>query len=333
MSESIAVSCRVRLARNLSEYHFPHILDNAKANEVKKRISECMDRRSYSFIDIQSLPNVDRLLFIERHLISPDLLKQPEKSAVMLKKDQTVSLMINEEDHIRLQCMLDGLRLDEVYALAEGIGKYLESQLKLARDKSLGYLTACPTNLGTGLRASVMLHLPALKHTNKLGGVFSALNKVGLTVRGIYGEGTEALGDMYQLSNRIALGQSEQELISSVTRAAQKTIENETKVRENLLRNDNIAVSDRIYRAYATLRYARILNSNDFMNMISDVKLGLSLGLLKDRSHATIDKLMINVQPAGVMKRMNEEAGAQRRDIKRAEIVRDCITNHIMAKE
>lgn len=328
-SDSIAVSCRVRLARNLLGYPFPHILDNVKSSEIIKQISECVDKRSYNCININTLPDVDRLLLIERHLISPDLIKNADKSAVLLKRDETISIMINEEDHIRMQCMLDGFQLDEALEISNTLDEQISNKVKYAYDSQLGYITSCPTNIGTGLRASIMLHLPALKITNSLANVFSALNKVGLTVRGIYGEGTEALGDLYQLSNRITLGQLDIDLMQNVKRAAQKIIESEQLARENVLRDQRIIVEDKIFRAFATLKYARRLSTNDFMQLISDLKLGISLGLLKDNGEKTADKLLVSVQPAGITKRLNQETNSEQRDITRAEIVRNSITNYI----
>jgi len=280
-------------------------------------------------MDIETLPEVDRLFLIERHLISPDLLKNASNASVLLKKDETISIMINEEDHIRMQSIQHGLDLDEAYAIASDIDSELGSKLKYSFDPQLGYLTACPTNLGTGMRASVMLHLPALKLVNGLANVFSAFSKVGFTVRGIYGEGTEALGDMYQISNRTSLGLKAEDLLQNVKRAANKIIDSEKLARENLIKNQKNEIEDRIFRSYATLKYARMLNSKEFMGLISDLKLGIYLGLLNDNDNNTADKLIIDMQPAGISKRLNKDVNPEQRDLTRAKIVRQTLNKHI----
>lgn len=322
MSEAV-VSTRVRLARNLKDYPFPHRLNADKAREVVDKVDAALRDSSLKFhrIDLNSLSDAARVALLERHLISPDFVRAKEGRAVFLSDDNTVSIMVNEEDHIRLQVILDGFEPDEAYRIADELDNTLSRRLSYAFHERLGYLTQCPTNLGTGMRASVMLHLPALDMTGAVNRIGSNLSKLGLTIRGLYGESSRPVGAFFQLSNQVTLGISEKAAIDNLRNITTQLIAQEMKARDNIL--GNIEVEDKIARALGTLKSARIMDHAEAMSLLSLVRLGVSSKKLTTLSTDSIDKLIVEVQPASIMTRFGEDMTPQQRDIKRAEMIRE----------
>ena len=322
MSEAV-VSTRVRLARNLKDYPFPHRLSVEKAREIVEKVDAALTDSGQKFhrIDLNSLSDAARVSLLERHLISPDFVRAQDGRAVFLSDDNAVSIMVNEEDHIRLQVILDGFEPDEAYRIADELDNQLSRRLHYAFHDRLGYLTQCPTNLGTGMRASVMLHLPALDMTGAVNRIGANLSKLGLTIRGLYGESSRPVGSFFQLSNQVTLGISEKAAIGNLRNITTQLITQEMKARDNLL--GNIEVEDKIARALGTLRSALIMDHSEAMNLLSLVRLGVSSKKLTTLGTDSIDKLIVEVQPASIMIRFGEELTPRQRDIKRAEMIRE----------
>ena len=321
MSEAV-VSTRVRLARNLKEYPFPIRLTSDKAQEivdkVEKALKDC--EKKFHRIDLNSVSDAIRVAMIERHLVSPDFISAQEGRAVFLSDDNTVSIMVNEEDHIRLQVIQDGFALKEAYQLADSIDNILSKKLNYAFHERLGYLTQCPTNLGTGMRASVMLHLPALEMSGTVNRIGANLSKLGLTMRGLYGESTKPAGAFFQLSNQVTLGITEKAAIENLSNITTQLIAQEMRAREDVL--SNIEVEDKIHRALGILKTAILMDHNEAMSLLSLVRLGVGSKKLETLSTDSIDKLIIEVQPASIMTRFGDDLSPRDRDIKRAEIIR-----------
>ena len=321
MSEAV-VSTRIRLARNLREYPFPIRLPADQAREIVDKVGEALQDSELKFhrIDMDAIPDTIRVAMIERHLVSPDFISEQEGRAVYLSDDNTVSIMVNEEDHIRLQVMMDGFALNEAYALADRIDNILSKKLNFAFHDRLGYLTQCPTNLGTGMRASVMLHLPALEMSGTVNRIGANLSKLGLTMRGLYGESTKPAGAFFQLSNQVTLGISEKAAIENLQNITNQLITQEMRVRENLL--NNIEAEDKIHRALGVLKTAKLMDHNEAMKLLSLVRLGVCEKMLETLCAESIDKLIVEIQPASIMTRYGDDMSPRDRDIKRAEILR-----------
>ncbi|WP_407385261.1 protein arginine kinase [Ruminococcus sp.] len=321
MSEAV-VSTRIRLARNLKEYPFPIRLGADQAREIVDRVGEALKDSELKFhrVDLDAIPETIRVSMIERHLVSPDFISKKEGRAVYLSDDNTVSIMVNEEDHIRLQVIRDGFELNEAFAAADKVDNILSKKLKFAFHDRLGYLTQCPTNLGTGMRASVMLHLPALEMSGVVNRIGANLSKLGLTMRGLYGESTKPAGAFFQLSNQVTLGISEKAAIENLQNITTQLIAQEMRTRENLL--NDIEIQDRIHRALGTLKSALLMDHSEAMRLLSLVRLGVSEKKLETLSADSIDKLIVEIQPASIMTRYGEDMSPRERDQKRAEILR-----------
>jgi protein arginine kinase len=325
----IVLSRRIRLARNIKGYRFPNI---AGAEEAKKIITECSRsilnsntvlEKDFRLIELAQLTAVERLSMVEEHLVSPGLVENYEKAAVLINEDSTVSIMINEEDHIRLQVIYPGLQLREAYEYADKIDDVMEENIDYAYNQKMGYLTACPTNMGTGIRASVMMHLPALSMTGNINSVLNAVTQVGLTIRGIYGEGSNVQGNIYQISNQVTLGLSEDEIISNLLAVTRQIIDKEKQARERLKESHMTQLEDNAWRSLGILKNARIMSGSECLNLISNVRLGVELGILKGVDTLILNELMINTQPATLVKREGKELSTELRDIKRAQYVRE----------
>jgi protein arginine kinase len=327
----IVISTRIRMARNLRELPFPMLANDTQSEEVLQRVKSAVEsdvfekngHGRYEFLTLRDVSDVDRQALVEKYLISPALVEHARRGAVALRDDEEVSIMVNEEDHLRLQVLMPGLQLREAWSIANETDDLLESQLNYAFDDRYGFLTACPTNVGTGIRASVMLHLPALVVTQQINRVLSALNQVGLVVRGVYGEGTEAVGNLFQLSNQITLGQSEEEIISNLDSVARKIIEHEQAARHFLLNENREVIEDRIARSFGILAYARRLDSKETMQRLSDVRLGIDLGVIKGVSKNILKELMVMTQPGFLQKFHGAELAPGERDWRRATLVRE----------
>ncbi|ASS76955.1 protein arginine kinase [Tumebacillus algifaecis] len=327
----IVISTRIRLARNLIEHPFPMLASEHQADDIIERVRDAIETESFAeagggrfeMIHLDDISELDLHTLEEKYLISSTLVDHATRGAVAIREDELVSIMINEEDHLRLQVLMPGLQLGEAWATANRIDDLLEARLNYAFDERYGYLTACPTNVGTGIRASIMLHLPALVATGQINRVLSALGQVGLVVRGIHGEGTEAVGNLFQLSNQITLGQPEEEVIQSLESVAQKMIEHEIQARNYLLQESREDIEDRVARSFGILAYARRLSAKETMQRLSDLRLGIDLGVIKGISKNILKELMVMSQPAFLQKKSGVSLAPNERDWRRAELVRD----------
>lgn len=326
----VVVTSRVRLARNLRSFSFPQLLNEKSAEQMLKLMQDFVAQVSgmgkigtLNFLPLSQIDPLDRQVLVEKHLISPDLAKSRNPgAAIIVREDEALSIMVNEEDHLRIQCLLPGFQLEECWKLASQLDDALEQRLEYAFDQTHGYLTACPTNVGTGLRASAMVHLPGLVMTQQIGSVLAAISQVGLVVRGLYGEGTEAIGNIFQISNQITLGQNEEEIIQNLSAVIKQIVEQEKTCQRALQHGNRVALEDRIYRAFGILTNARLLSSQEAMRLLSDVRLGADLKILAGLSTQVLNELLVLVQPATMQRSVEEKMSEGSRDQKRAEIVR-----------
>jgi len=322
----IIVSSRVRLARNIKDVPFPHLLDSSRAKEIVKQVSNAFNTSpvlasNSNIYFMNELSPVERTTLVELHLISPDLASS-ENGAVIIKQSETVSIMINEEDHIRIQTVFPGLQLEQAYDLASKVDDILEENLDFAFNEKIGYLTSCPTNVGTGLRASLMMHLPLLTKTKQINRIFSTISQLGLVVRGLFGEGTQVKGNLYQISNQITLGKSEQDIIENLIGVAQQVIKSERKLRENLTEDVRVKLEDKILRSYGILTNAKIITSEEAMELISNVRLGVYMGIIKDLKPSELNQLFVAIGPAYIQQMSNSELSPMERDLFRAEFIK-----------
>ena len=323
----IVISTRVRLARNLEGFSF---FNWAKPKEKEQILNACKRAVEQSkfvkkslFLKMNDLSEIDRQFLVERHLMSPEHLTDPEYKALSVDDKEVASVMINEEDHLRIQILQSGFNVVEAWRMCDEIDTDLGMGVPYAFSARWGYLTACPTNTGTGLRASLMLHLPALVMTGQIGKVFQAISKLGLTMRGFYGEGTEAIGNFFQISNQLTMGRSENDLVDKIVSIVGKLIRREESTRSVLLTKNKGEISDQIWRARGTLKSARIITSQETIKLLSVVRLGVDLGVLKDIEKTGINELFILIQPAHLQKMMGKILTPDQRDYKRADLIRE----------
>jgi len=323
----VVLTSRVRLARNLANAPFPGWARKIERQKVQQALQGKLeglavmkDGFSHELSDLEPL---QKQVLVERHLISREQAARNEGSGSVVNRKQTLSLMINEEDHLRIQAIRPGLQLEEAYDLARSIDQRLEKEVEIAVDPDLGYLTACPTNLGTGMRASAMLHLPGLVLSDQIGQVLKAIGKLGLAVRGLYGEGTESLGNLYQISNQSTLGESEKEILKRLGKVIGDVARYESQAREKLGQEDDVMVRDRVGRASGTLTYAHIISSKEALNHLSMLRLGSDLGILPASLAGTCDLLFMETQPAHLQWAAGEKLKPEARDILRAQMIRD----------
>lgn len=318
----IVISSRIRLARNLSDYPFIRKCtpkDRASiATEVQFAIDALAGEMEATYIDVAKLGDLDRQFLMERQLISHELSEAQGARAVILDPNEQFSIMVNEEDHLRLQVMQSGLDLEAAWERIDRIDDLLESKLTYSYTQNYGYLTACPTNAGTGLRVSVMLHLPALVATKQIEKVFRALNKINVAVRGLFGEGSQFMGDFYQVSNQTTLGKTEKELMSRVSEVVPRLIEYERRARDFLMAENKADLNDHISRALGILCTARKISSEETMHYLSKVRMGVNLGLISDVPIPVLNKLFIHTQPAHLQKLSGHKLSVTDRNIERA---------------
>ncbi len=331
LDTDIVISSRIRMARNIADIPFPHHLSETSAKEVTTKVynsiisgNSCL-REEFILKAMKDLDEIERLNYIEKHLISPDLAKNIISGNMLINKEETISILINEEDHIRIQCLLPDLQLDKALDTANKIDDLLEENIDYAFDEKLGYLTACPTNVGTGIRASVMLHLPALKLTSHINAILRAAGQIGLAVRGIYGEGTEFTGNIYQISNQVTLGVREDEIIGNLYEVTRQIIKKENAARERIFTNQKIDLEDKLFRSYGILKNARKITANEAMQLISDVKLGANMGIIKEVNIEKLNCLTPMLQAGFLQKHYKTKLSANERDIRRAELIRDTL--------
>ena len=323
----IVISSRIRLARNLASFPFPHWSNKKQSKDVLDAVEQAVGKISYlkgtTIFELADLDSLDKQFLVERHLMSYEHAHKTDSKAVVVDHEEIVSLMINEEDHIRLQVMQSGFNLFEAWNIINRIDDCLAKELPFAFSLEYGYLTACPTNTGTGMRGSVMLHLPALVIIGQIKQVLNAISKLSFTTRGLYGEGTEATGNFFQVSNQVSLGHSETEIIENINGLIRQIIEQENQARETLMSKNKAVVEDKISRSFGILKNAHIISSQETTELLSMVRLGVSLGLIKEIDSSTVNELFIITQPAHLQKLENKKLSSQERDVKRAEIVRD----------
>lgn len=331
----VVLTSRVRLARNLRGFPFPHLLDEAGSKKMLRQVRDLLtlgtsrgDLGRLEFLRLAEIGQLDRQVLVEKHLISPDFARTSHLgAAVLISDDEAISIMLNEEDHLRIQCLFPGFQLEECWKLTSSVDDLLESKLEYAFDQTHGYLTACPTNLGTGLRASVMVHLPGLVLTQQIGKVLAAISQVGLVVRGLYGEGTEAVGNLFQISNQITLGPSEEEILQNLGAVIRQIVDQERSAQQVLLKANRLAVEDKVCRAYGILKHARLLSSHEAMRLLSDVRLGHDLGIVTEIPYRTQNELLVLIQPAMMQRIADENMTENTRDFKRAALVRQRLSS------
>ncbi|NLK75986.1 MAG: protein arginine kinase [Clostridiales bacterium] len=324
----VVISSRVRLARNLENYPFSSKLTDEQAVALVDQVKETTsilaenDNKQYYACNISSLTDIDKSAMVERHIVSPLLVEKKQTTGLILSDDESVSIMINEEDHVRIQAITGGMNLDVAYEQANKVDDILYEKLHFAYDEKFGYLTSCPTNAGTGLRASYMVFLPALSSARMIQKLIEEVGRYGVTIRGIYGEGTKSLGNIYQISNQKTLGNSEREIIDNLNRIILQVIKQERKRREYMLSVNSDEIENQVYRAYGILAYSRQIDSEDAMSLLSQLKFGLDCGLIKFDRAFNIHKLMMGVQPGSLQWSIGKNIGSADRDKARAEYIR-----------
>jgi len=324
----VVLSTRVRIARNIDTYPFPGRIDFAGskllAEEVIAKLKDYNKSQKGDFfvLNMGELGNEDKLSLVEKHLISEELTDTAVARFAVINKDESVSVMINEEDHIRIQAMQAGLHIEKAYETASDIACFLEKNLPVSYNEKFGFLTSCPTNTGTGLRASAIMHLPGLAIARRIPGIIEKIQKMGYSVRGYYGEHSVSSGNMFQISNQITLGLNEEELISDLKKVIIQIIEKERSIRKELYEKNPVYIEDMVYRSLGILKYARILTSEESLKMISDVRLGKSLGIIKDIDEENLNKIMNSVGPASVQKSVGRLMEPAERDKTRAVVIR-----------
>lgn len=328
--DQIVMSSRVRLARNVAGHSFPgHAkkTERVASYECIRPVIEQVDQLEDAIsLSMDKMGSLDKQLLVERHLISREHAAKGAGSGVLLKNDESVSVMINEEDHLRMQALLPGLQINEAWALVDAIDSSLEDGLDYAFSPTLGYLTACPTNLGTGIRVSAMLHLPGLVLSEHVNQIVQAVQKLGLAVRGLYGEGSEALGNVFQISNQMTLGEKEEQIVERLNKVLAQLIEHEENARESLLEKKSGRLFDEVGRAYGILTNAHSIASKETMNLLSQMRLGIDMGFFPGVQRTLVDELFIKAQPAHLQLGEEGKLGAEERDVARARMLRECLS-------
>ena len=324
--QDVVISSRVRLARNYEDIPFSAKQTREQSDRIVARAQESLaaagQLENYALLRMSEMAEDARSSLVEHHLVSYDLLKFASRAAALISSGKTVSIMLNEEDHVRIQGLLPGMQLERAAQLALDTDDLLGAEYPYAFDPQWGFLTSCPTNTGTGMRASVMLHLPGLARSGQMAAVMQAVAKLGLTVRGIYGEGTEGKGNLYQLSNQVTLGRSEEDVVRTLAAAAQQMVENERSAREQLEKRDLLALQDRLLRSWGELTNAKLMSSREFMRRYSDVRFAASMGYLPI-AQGELDQLMMDMQPGTLAARAGKLLSEREGEILRAEQLRE----------
>ena len=324
----VVISTRIRFARNLQDFRF-NMKRKEEIEKLLEKIKEETPEIGYGlkFLKLKDMDKITQVSLVEKNLISPEFaLKKQETGAILLNEEENICIMINEEDHLRLQIFNCGLDLDGTYNLAKEVDQKLEGIFNIAKNKKYGYLTSCPTNVGTGIRASVMLHLPGLTKTGNIRKILESINSFGMNIRGVYGENSEISGDMYQISNKKTLGLTEKEIVKNLKAITEKIIEQERVARKYLGQN-TIDLEDKVYRSFGILSNCRKIDSEETRRLLSDVKLGTDMGIIKELTDAKIAKLYLYTKPANLEKYLGEELDSYDRDVRRAEVIKNIIKN------
>lgn len=323
----VVISSRVRLARNIKEFNFPNSYSKEEAKMIINKIKDITPNLGYGlkFIELKSIDDITKISLIEKHLISPDFaMSKKENTAMIINEDENICIMINEEDHIRLQVFGSGFDIENLINLAIEIDEKLSELVNYAYSEKYGFLTACPTNVGTSARVSVMVHLPALTLTGNITKVLDVVNNFGMNIRGIYGEGTLTQGNVYQIFNNQSLGITEKEIIKNVKAITEKVIEQERLARKYLTKNA-LDLEDKLYRSFGTVSYAKKLSAEECRKLLSDVKLGTDLGIIKELTDFKVNKLLLFTKPGNMQKYFGKQLNSYERDIKRAEIIKQIL--------
>ena len=330
-NDRIVMSSRVRLARNLRDFAFPGWAkkpERVKILETVLPAVSALPEMADSFAEaMDNFTALDKQILVERHLISREHAAKNVGSGLVLNRAETFSVMINEEDHLRMQALRPGFQIREAWNAIDRLDSALEKKLNFAFDNDLGYLTACPTNLGTGIRVSAMLHLPGLVLAEQINPIIQSVNKLGLAVRGLYGEGTEALGNIFQVSNQMTLGESETAIVERLEKVLSQIIEHEENARQTLLEKKPKTVFNHVGRAYGVLANAHSISSKETMNLLSLLRLGIDLGSFPGTERALVDELFLTTQPAHLQKQISDKLSAEERDLIRADMVRERLKN------
>ncbi|MGI6084195.1 MAG: protein arginine kinase [Acetivibrionales bacterium] len=328
----VVVSSRVRLARNFEKYPFPQ---RSSIEDQENIINEICDalftgnpkyKEILSLVRFKELQPIKRQILVEKHLVSKELAESTLETGVLISDDEQISIMLNEEDHLRIQCLAAGMQLDKAFDLCNSLDDTISGKVDYAFNDKIGYLTSCPTNVGTAIRVSIMLHLPALTMTGYIRGFLESCGKLGLAVRGLYGENTEAHGNMYQLSNQVTLGKSEKDIVESIKSIGNQIIEQERLLRLELLKKNMKKFEDRIMRSYGILKYSRILTSEEALKRLSDIRLGINLGIIIDLTEMDVNEMILKIQPGNLQEYARKLLKADDRDSIRAEYVRNRIS-------
>jgi protein arginine kinase len=322
----MVLSSRVRLARNISNCPFPSKADTDSREKILSFIKSAIDKSPVLtrgiFVKCSQLDDLDRDFLVERHLISLEFKQCRDSSALFIGEQERVSIMINEEDHLRVQALKSGLDIRGAYQIAAKVDDELAGSLEFAFDPDFGYLTSCPTNVGTGMRASVLIHLPGLALTREIENVISQISKLGLAVRGFYGEGSDVLGSLFQVSNQTTLGRSEDDIMESLERVTQQIIEYEQNARSRLFKDAKDQIEDKIWRAYGILKFARVLTSEEVLNLLSALRLGVGTGTMRTVTFSQINEILAFSQPAHLQKYFSKKMDPGKRDRVRTQLVR-----------
>ncbi len=325
-NSDIVMSSRVRLARNIENLPFTHWCNKKQEKEAMELLHGAVSSndllKTGPFVRMAEIDDVDKQFLLERHLISREHIVHPEFKAVVIGDKEVISVMINEEDHLRIQVMQSGFNLQECWRIANRLDDLLQKRVGFAYHSEWGYLTACPTNAGTGLRASVMLHLPSLVMTKQINRVLQAITKLGMTARGLYGEGTEAEGNFFQISNQITMGSPEEDIIDNMERIIRQVIGHEENSRKSLMKQNREMLQDKIWRSNGILRSAHIISTKEMMGLLSMVRLGVDMGIITDIDRRAVNELFILTQPAHLQKIEGKILSSAQRDAKRANLIR-----------
>ncbi|MFO7814251.1 MAG: protein arginine kinase [Halanaerobiales bacterium] len=328
--DDIILSSRIRLARNFKGLPFPGQSTKKQLDKVVSKMKDILldrelkiagEKYKFNYIKIENISPVKKMMYVEKNLSSPKFAKNGYGKILFYDQYEKISIMVNEEDHLRIQILLPGLQIDKAWKIADQLDDIIEKNTKFAFSKDWGYLSACPTNIGTGLRASVMVHLPALNISGNINNLFEVVGKLGLAVRGIYGEGSESSGNIYQISNQITLGSKEEDIINNLDSVTKQVINQEKTSRNKLFNEREVFIKDKILRSYGKLKYAYSISTNEAMELLSYVKLGMEMGIIEEIDSLLLKRLFILIRPAHLQSLIGEEINSQERDIKRAELI------------
>lgn len=316
----VVISTRIRFARNLSEHRF-----NPKGEEaqlIEQQIEEKANEIGYNlkYLKLKNMDEITKLSLVEKNIISPELAVEEDRGAILINEEENISIMINEEEHIRIQVFNSGLELENTLNLAIEVDERIQKLFNIAKSKEYGYLTTCPTNAGTGMRVSVMVHLPGLTKTGNIRKILNTITNFGMEIRGVHGENTKSEGDMYQISNKQTLGITEEEIIKKLKIIIEKIIEQERIARKYLAKDEN-ELEDKVYRSYGILKHCKKISQNEAIKLLTDIKLGTDMGIITEMTDKKVLELYLYIKPANLQKYLGIQMDTRERDIKRAEVI------------